>query len=77
MDAGFLVAASLLQIGRGLAIVGLVVGVAYYVSTRYGRRPRPNEPFTQANYAVDKWFAKPLIAVGLVGAVIWIVAAVR
>ena len=77
MDVGFLVAASLLQIGRGLAIVGLVVGVANYLSTRYGRRPRPGETFTQANYEVDRQWAKPLIAIGLIGAIIWIVAALR
>jgi hypothetical protein len=72
-----LIAASLLQVGRGLAIVGLVVGVASYLSTRYGRRPRPGETFTRANYAVQRQWAKPLTAIGLVGAVIWIVAALR
>jgi hypothetical protein len=70
-----LVAASLLQIGRGMALVGLLLGVAFSFSTRYGRRP--SDEFGQGRNDIRRLTAVPLIAIGLVGAVIWIVAAFR
>jgi hypothetical protein len=35
-----LLATSLMQIGRGMALVGLLLGVTFYISTRYGRPVR-------------------------------------
>lgn len=75
MDAGLLVATSLLQIGRGMAIVGLLLGPAFYLQIRFGRRP--SSAYWQGKADIWRLTAKPLIAIGLVGAVLWIVAALR
>lgn len=73
--ASGLVAASVLQAGRGMAVVGLLLGVAFYLQTRFGRRP--SSAYSQGKDDIWRLTAKPLIAIGLVGVVLWIVGAVR
>jgi hypothetical protein len=68
-------AASFLQIGRGMALVVLLLGVAFSFSTHYGRRP--SHEFGQGRDEIRRLAAVPLIAIGLAGAVVWIVAALR
>ena len=75
MNASDLVAASLWQIGRGMTLVGLLLGIPFYLFTRYGRRPP--DAYAQGQNDVRRLTAIPLIVIGLVGAVIWIVAALR
>lgn len=75
MDAAFLVAASLSQIGSGMAIVGLVLGVGFHLQTRLGRRPC--SAYEQGQNDIWSPTAKPLIVIGFVGAVLWIVSALR
>lgn len=72
---GGLVAVSLLQAGRGMAVVGLLLGVAFYLQTRFGRHP--SDAYSQGKDDIWRLTAKPLIVVGFVGAVLWIVAVVR
>ncbi len=75
MDAGFLATASLLQIGRGMTLVGLLLGSAFYLQVRFGRRP--SDAYSRGQDDIWRLTAEPLIVIGLVGAVLWIVAALR
>lgn len=75
MEAAFLVATSLVQIAPWMAVVGLSLGVAFYLQTRFGRPP--SSAREQGKEDVWRLTAKPLIAIGLVAGVLWIVAAVR
>jgi hypothetical protein len=54
-----------------MAVVGLLLGVAFYLQTRFGRRP--SSAYEQGQDDIWRLTAKPLIAIGLVGAVLWIV----
>jgi hypothetical protein len=58
-----------------MVVVGLLLGVAFYLDQRFGRRPRYG--YFKGEDDVRRLTAKPLIAVGLIGAVLWIVAALR
>ena len=58
-----------------MALVGLLLGVPFYLFTHYGRRPP--DAYAQGQNDVRRLTAIPLIAIGLVGAVLWIVAAMR
>jgi hypothetical protein len=58
-----------------MALVGLLLGVAFYFSTHYARRP--SDQFGQGRDDIRRLTAIPLIAIGLVGAAIWIVAVFR
>lgn len=55
--------------GQGLALVGLVLGPAFFWSSRYGRRP--TDPVSQGMNDVQRWSAIPLFVVGVVGLVLW------
>jgi hypothetical protein len=75
MDASFLRSASLVQIAPWMAVVGLALGVAFYLQTRFGRPP--SSAYERGQEDIWRLTAKPLIVIGLVAAVIWIVAVVR
>jgi hypothetical protein len=70
-----LVASSLVQTGRAMTLFGLLVGVAFYLAMRYGRPSRG--AVGEGQDEVMRMAAKPLIALGLVGAVLWIVGTLR
>ena len=72
---GFLVVASLLQAAPGMAVVGLSLGVAFYLQTRFGRPPSSARERGQDD--IWRLTAIPLIVIGLVGAVLWIVTVLR
>jgi hypothetical protein len=55
----------------------LVGGAPYYLGLRYGRQPRPTEPYKQAQFDAMRWLDGPMILSGLIGAVLWIVAALQ
>ncbi len=71
----FVLAVSLSETGRGMTLCGLVLGVAFYLGLRYGRPP--TDPLSKGQDDIMRWTAKPLIAIGLVGVVLWGVAALR
>ena len=58
-----------------MAVVGLLLGVAFYLQIRFGRSA--TSAYWKGREDIWRLTAKPLIVIGLVGAVIWIVAAVR
>lgn len=68
-------AASLLETGPWLAVVGLSLGVAFFLQTRFGRRP--SNAYERGQDDIWRLTAIPLIVIGLVGAVLWIIAALR
>jgi hypothetical protein len=68
------VAISLFQLGRGMTLLGLL-GVAGLWSTRRAKPPRG--PIAQAQLTVMNQTKVPLTIVGVVGVVIWIIAALR
>jgi hypothetical protein len=67
-------AASLLQVGRGMTLLGLI-GVGGFVFSRYAKRP--TGPVGESNIWFMNLTKLPLTIVGVIGAVIWIVAALR
>ena len=67
-------AISLFQLGRGMTLLG-VIGVAGLRSTRRAKPPRG--PIAEAQLSTMNLVKIPLTIVGVVGAVIWIVAALR
>jgi hypothetical protein len=75
MNAWELTVATLLQIGRGMTLVGLLLGGIFYVAVHYGRQP--TRGFEAGRNDVRRATGRPLLAIGLAGAVVWIIAALR
>jgi hypothetical protein len=78
---GYLVIASTAGAGFVLLMFG-VVGLALYLFTRYGQSSRdasgrPISPLSRGPYKIDRPLSIPLLVVGLVGAVLLIVGALR
>lgn len=69
-----IVLASLFQLGRGMTLLGLV-GVAGFWASRHAKRP--TGPVSQSQIWITNLTELPLTIVGVIGAVIWIVAALR
>lgn len=77
----YLVMASVAGAGFVLLMFG-VVGLALYLFTRYGQfsrdaSGRPISPLSRGPYKIDRPLAIPLLVIGLVGAVLLIVGALR
>jgi hypothetical protein len=58
-----------------MAVVGLLLGPAFYLQIRFGRRA--SNAYWQGREDIWRLTAKPLIVIGLVGGVLWIVAVLR
>jgi hypothetical protein len=71
-----LLAMSLVQAGRGMALVGLLLGTGGYLVTRSGIR-RPTGPIGRGQERVWKATSVPLMVIGVIGLVLWIVGSLR
>ena len=72
----FLFAMSLVQAGRGVALVGLLLGAGSFLTT--GRRGRPaSGPYGRGQDRAAKAMAVPLLVVGVIGVVLWVVGSLR
>jgi hypothetical protein len=69
-------ATSLVHIGQGMALVGLVLGGGFFVLTRRGNR-RATGPYGRGFDASNKAMAIPLLIAGVVGVILWIVGSLR
>jgi len=72
---GIVFAVSLVQAGHGIALVGLVLGAGFSLFTRFGRPPRG--PTGRGQEDVWRVTAKPLLAVGVIGLILWAIGSLR
>jgi hypothetical protein len=69
-------AESLTVLGRHVAVFGLALGaISYFTTGRYGRPARG--AWTRGQNRVAKAAAVPLLVVGAIGLVLWLVGTVR
>jgi hypothetical protein len=64
---------SLFQLGRGMTLLG-IVGLAGFWGSRH---IKPRGPVGESQLWIDNLTKVPLTIVGVIGAVIWIIAALR
>ncbi len=76
MTAGHLVADSLQSTGLRLALFGLLLGGVSYFTTRPGFR-RSRGAYGRGQDRVVRAVAIPLLVVGVIGLVLWVVGALR
>jgi hypothetical protein len=55
--------------GQGMALMGLVLGPAFFLATRFGRPS--TGPVGRARDDGMRWTAIPLIVVGMIGLIFW------
>jgi hypothetical protein len=67
---------SLVQLGGGMAAVGLLIGAGSFLTT--GRRGRTaTGPYGRGQDRAAKAMAVPLLVVGVIGAVLWVVGSLK
>ena len=76
MTTRFALIASLAQTGWHMALFGLVLGGGSYLVTWRGSRP-PTGPIARGQVRVWRATAIPLLVVGLIGLVFWLIGTLK
>lgn len=59
-----------------MALVGLILGAGFFLTTRPGSRPASG-PYGRGKDRTAKALAVPLLIVGVIGAILWIVGSLQ